>query len=522
MADASTIPVDPGSPAPPPPAPGSTQKKAVSGAALTIASQGVGQGIRLAASVLIARFVTSDVYGVMALVTLVNQALQMLSDVGIGQSIVQHAKGDDERFLRTAWTMQVIRSVVLTAVGIAVAYPVAAYYETQTEPRDLLFPVIVVSVCSLLISGLTPVSMFLATRTLSVARVTAIDIATQLTALGVSLFFAWQLKNVWALVIGNLASALCRMVLAHVLLPRVPLKPCLDPEARRELWKFGKWVWLSTLLTFAAMNADRIMLPKLLEDYALFGLFGIALSLCVVPVEVLQRIGAGILLPAYARTRRDGKIPPEVFDRVAFVTLLAGGVAIAGVVGAGPGFIRLAYKPSFHAAAALIPWLALVAWARVLQVNAGFALLALGQARSTALAAGAKLVALVVLIPAGFWIGREIGGLYTGLIGAIAGTALSEFARYGVFVRDASRAGLRPLGPDTAATARVVAAGGLAFGSHIALSRADAHPALDMMAGGAVAVLVFTPWLWRAWRMVLPSLPIPAFARLASKPSARS
>ena len=55
-------------------------------------------------------------------------------------AIIQSPRGDDERFLNTAWTLSVVRGCALWLLTCALAWPIAWYYH---EP--LLAPLIVVT-----------------------------------------------------------------------------------------------------------------------------------------------------------------------------------------------------------------------------------------------------------------------------------------------------------------------------------------------------------------------------------------
>ena len=490
-----------------------TARKAVSGAAWNVVGQIYQQGLRLVSNVLLARFVTPDVLGTMGIVTQLNQALYMFSDVGIGTSIVNHKKGDDLTFLRTAWTVQIIRSFVITALGMLLSYPFALLFADETHPPDMLFWVTLATTGAMLINGFQSVSFFLCTREWRVARTLFMDLIAQTIGTAVSVALAWHLRNVWALVIGNLLTTLLRTLLSFVMLQKVPLRLCWDEEARKDLLGFGKWIMVSTILTFFANAMDRFLLAKLLGLTA-FGLYNTALMFAMVPIELMLRITVGVLVPVYAKKKDDqNRLSAEVFDRVGFVMLLVSGCLIAGVAATAPGFVRAIYKPDFHAAAAMVPWLAGAAWLRVLHNNAVAAMLAMGRAKSSALGNGLKLAGVMVMVPAGFFLMKEEGSIMPGVIGACVGLALAEALKYVAFTVDASRAGLKPLRADVPGSIQFVVAMALVLGSQWWLRRQGVGPAAEALMCGAVVIAVYLPALYRGGRMVAPHMRLPNFAR---------
>jgi O-antigen/teichoic acid export membrane protein len=88
---------------------------AARGAVWTVAGYGGGQALRFLGNLILTRLLFGEAFGLMALVNVFLQGLQLFSDDGIGPSILPHARGADRRFLDTAWTMQVVRGFVLFA-----------------------------------------------------------------------------------------------------------------------------------------------------------------------------------------------------------------------------------------------------------------------------------------------------------------------------------------------------------------------------------------------------------------------
>ncbi|GEM_PF-571637 len=490
-----------------------TARRAVSGAAWNVVGQVYQQVMRLVSNVLLARFVTADVLGTMAVVTQLNQALYMFSDVGIGTSIVNHKRGGDLTFLRTAWTVQIVRSFVITGLGMLLAYPFAMLFADSTHPVDMLFWVTLATTGAMLVNGFQSVAFFLGTRELRVARVLFMDIVAQTVGTGVSILLAWQLHNVWALVIGNLLTTLLRTLLSYVMLQKLSLRPSWDPESRKELLGFGKWILVSTVLTFFANSMDRFLLAKLL-GLSVFGLYNTALMFAMVPIELMLRITVSVLVPVYSKKKNDqNQLPAEVFDRVGFVMLLVSGCMIAGVAATAPGFIRAVYKPNFHDAALMVPWLAAAAWLRVLHNNAVAAMLAMGRAKSSALGNGLKLAGVLTFVPLGFYLLHVPDKVVPGVIGASIGLAAGEFLKYVAFTIDASKARLKPLRADLPGTIQFLLAMGIVLAGQWWLRRQGAKPTYEAIICGCAVIAVYLPALYRGGRMVAPHMKLPGFVR---------
>ena len=104
----------------------------LTGTVWTTGAYGVGQVLRLATNVALARLLAPELFGIMLIVYSLRTGVELISDVGIGQNIVYNKNADDPDFYNTAWSLQFIRSVVLWLVFLAAAVPLAQFYQSPS------------------------------------------------------------------------------------------------------------------------------------------------------------------------------------------------------------------------------------------------------------------------------------------------------------------------------------------------------------------------------------------------------
>src|SRR3954454_6675790 len=100
------------------------------GAVLTIGTFGVTQAIRLVTNVVLARALAPELFGIMFIVNSLRTGVDLISDLGVGQNIVQNASAEDPDFYNTAWTLQAIRGLLLWFICLAATAPLASFYQT--------------------------------------------------------------------------------------------------------------------------------------------------------------------------------------------------------------------------------------------------------------------------------------------------------------------------------------------------------------------------------------------------------
>lgn len=181
---------------------GSLMQRAIRSTAFTMAGFASSQVLRLGSNLILTRLLFPEAFGLMAMVSVFLMGLNMFSDVGVGPAIMQSKRGDDRDFLNTAWTIQIMRGVLLYIVACALAWPIAQYFG---EPDLTLF--LPVAAITLVVQGLYPTRLETANRHLQAGRVTVIELASQIVSIATALCLAWLLQSVWALVLSGIGVA---------------------------------------------------------------------------------------------------------------------------------------------------------------------------------------------------------------------------------------------------------------------------------------------------------------------------
>ncbi len=275
------------------------KQRAIRGSLWTLSGHATSQLLRLASNLILTRLLFPEAFGLMALVQTFMIGLEMFSDVGIRPSIIQNHRGNDPNFLNTAWTIQAIRGCLLWLGACGIAIPAANFFH---EPM-LVYLLPVVGIGSA-IAGFNSTKLATVNRDLDLARLTILELSSQVIAISVMVAASWVTRSVWGLVIGGLVGSLTTMILSHFALPGPRNSFHWDRQCLEELHRFGRWVFLSTLLTFLAGQGDRLLIARFL-DVRFLGIYTVAISLSRVTAEVINMVGDRVLFPSYAEIIRE-------------------------------------------------------------------------------------------------------------------------------------------------------------------------------------------------------------------------
>ncbi|MGR3635995.1 MAG: oligosaccharide flippase family protein [Shimia sp.] len=384
---------------------------------LTIIGYGGSQALRLASNLILTRLLFPEAFGVMSLVWVFLQGLSNLSDMGVTQSILQSKRGEDRAFLDTAWTIQVIRGLLLLVVTWALAAPAAAFYDAP-ELADIL-PVVGVT---LLIMGLFPTKRDSANRNLVLGRITAIDLSAQVLGLVVGVAVAWITGSVWALVANAVTTVFMQLILYQIFLPGALNKPRWERPAARELIGFGKWIFLSTAAGFLLSQGDKIVLGKYLSLGAL-GVYNIGFFLASFPLLLGGMVTRRIMIPIYRE-----KPPQESAANRANLhrlrMMLSAGLfgLLTGFAVLGVWLVGVLYDPRYALAGGIVVLLAVMQIPQIIALTYDHAALAAGDSRGFFVLASTRAALMIA--------GLILGASAFGLIGALVGQGVAMVLAY--------------------------------------------------------------------------------------------
>lgn len=456
-------------------------KHAVKASVWVIGGFAAGQLLRFLANLVLARLLFPGVFGLAALTFIFIQGLQMFTDVGTGPAIVQSARGDDPVFLDTAWTISCGRGVLIWLVACIIAKPMATFYG-----QPLITQLLPVAALTAALGGFEATALHTAQRHLRADRITMVDLAGQSVGIVANVVLALVYRSlvagddpraIWAIIAGSLLGSVVRLVLSFTIVPGARNRLRMEPVARRLLFGFGRWVFISTLLTFLSGQADRLIFGKLVPLEVL-GVYGIAWNLAQLPTAVTYRLGSLVLFPSYSRVAATGELS-NVYGR-ARLPLLIGAAAVASAfVACGPPMISILYDRRYVEAGWILQLLALSGWFQTLEATNSAALLSNARLSWMASGSAVKLAGMAVLLPLGMYLG--------GFPGAVVGLVASDLLKYLVSALGVAGMGLRGFGVDLALTGALAAVGGigLAAGGAAAAVVHGAH--LPAFAAAAVA-----------------------------------
>jgi len=404
---------------------GRLRKRVLTAGFWSMSGHGAAQLIRLGSNLIMTRLLVPEMFGVMAIVTVVMVGLHLVSDFGATQNIIQSKRGDDPVFLNAVWTTKVIRGFIIWFIALALSGGLYLLNQSGWFTGDtvygnpLLPPVLAVVSFSAVIVGFNSTKLAVAVRLLQQKRMMFLEVGSQIVGILVMVAWAFIDRSIWALVAGWLVGGFTKSLLSHLLLPGVSNRLELNPTACREVIDFGKWMLLSSSIGFFCQSGDRLILGGMIDAETL-GYYSIAYLLINAPRTAFSRLSGMVVFPALCEGYRDNKGEiKRTYYRFRFwidaaVLFITGFLLTAANI-----VVSLLYDERYHDVGPMLQLLSLLLVAQRYAL-ADQIYLAMGKPKLMTLLILIRTLALYGFAPVGFH--------YYGLYGALWAIIGSSFA----------------------------------------------------------------------------------------------
>lgn len=272
-------------------------------------------------------------FGLFGVVLLSMAALRTFSQTGFQSALIRR-QGDPDRYLDTAWSIQLLRGILLAACLALLAPVIGAFFESPE-----VVPLLRVMSLALFIRGFINIGVVYFRKKLQFHKDFLFNALPALLNVVSGVGLALYLRSVWALVYSSLLVNACQVALSFLLHPYKP-RFRLDLEKVRELFGFGKWVLATSILGFIALHGDDAFLGKVLGMTAL-GVYQLAYNISTIGIRELSITINRVIFPSYSLMQSDRRRMRRACLRTLGVTVLLITPIAAGVAAVAPMFVEV-------------------------------------------------------------------------------------------------------------------------------------------------------------------------------------
>ena len=256
-----------------------------------------GRGLGMVRVVILARILSTEAFGLVAVAILVVEFLDRISVTGFTTALVQR-KGEIEEYLDTVWVLNIVRGLLLGVV-IFLSAPFAVFLFDVPEAA----PIIKIMALAPVIRGFTSPGVIYFIKELEVRKRFIWEISSVIAEMAVAITFAVILRNAWAIVLGILAGRIISLAVSFFIHPYRPHLRFKYQQAK-ELFSFGIWVLLFSLFFYFSTRFDSLYVGRLFGTSAL-GIYTMAYTVIRPVADEMVQIANVIVFPAYAKIQEN-------------------------------------------------------------------------------------------------------------------------------------------------------------------------------------------------------------------------
>ena len=255
------------------------------------------QGIQFGVSVALARLLTPNDFGTIALLYLFVGIAGLFVDTGFSMALIQQPEITKEDESSVFWFNVCAGAVVAVALGVA-SRPIAAFYRIP-----VLVPLTYVMAVNLFVTTLSSVHFTLMTRALDFKTQAKIGLAASLVSGAVAVIMAWRGAGVWALATQVLLSTVVTTALAWGLHNWRPMLRFSLASLRR-LFRFSAYLFIYFSLDTIYSKLYTIVIGKLYSAREL-GLYSRADGTAKMPMALMTGVVQRASFPIFASVSGD-------------------------------------------------------------------------------------------------------------------------------------------------------------------------------------------------------------------------
>jgi O-antigen/teichoic acid export membrane protein len=278
---------------------GDLKRCSVRSGALTLGSQAVLLVMHTASVIIMARLLTPEDYGVIAMVTAITGFANLFNELGLSSATIQKSEINHRQVSALFWINVMVGASLMLVVG-ALSPAIAWFYKqpvliTVTLALSVTFP----------LTSLGAQHRALLNRQMRFGRLAVINITAMLTSILTGMMVALLGGGYWALVVSTVTMALSGTL--GVWIAGVRFKPhCwgLKDSGIKDLVRFGSNVTAFDVVNYFHRNLDNVLIGRVWGAQQL-GLYSRAYSLLLLPITNLRGPLNAVAFPALSRLQNN-------------------------------------------------------------------------------------------------------------------------------------------------------------------------------------------------------------------------
>ena len=304
--------------------------------------------LQFVSQIWLARLISPAEYGLVAMVTPILSFTSILSDLGVGMSLIQQRWISQSQISALFWFNAAI-SLLISLALIALSPLVGLLYH---EPKTIPITIALAGLFFANTLGVHPSAILV--REMRLARRAVIESAQYVVGITVGILTAIAGCSYWSLIYLQMASTATGLLLIWWSAGWLPSRPRWDPSIKRTL-RFGASLTVSNIAVYFSMSADNMIVGAVNGKVAL-GLYDKAYRLVVAPLSQMSSPIGRVAIPLLSRLDSEPERYASAFKKMMQIPNL---ICIPGLVCGmflAPQLVHLFLGPTWGGISPVFSW----------------------------------------------------------------------------------------------------------------------------------------------------------------------
>ena len=253
--------------------------------------------LELFRSIILARLLLPEVFGVMGIIQLLRQGIQQFSQTSFNDAII-FRKSEIDESINTAWILNIFRGLLLCVLLFVLSPQIASFFE-----EDILDIGIKILGVVFIFDGLYNPNMVLYRKNINLKNIAILNLITNTLGIIIVIILAYYLRNVWALLIGIVFTSFIGMCLSYFIAIKKP-ELSFNRKLAWELFHYGKYITGAGIVYFLTIRLDDMLVGKFLGMQEL-GFYINAYFFASLPSTHIHSILSPLIFPVYSHYNQD-------------------------------------------------------------------------------------------------------------------------------------------------------------------------------------------------------------------------
>lgn len=241
----------------------------------------VNRLIGFASTLILARVLVPDDFGVVAAASIVTGLFHVLAVVGTDQYLIRRKEIKYSEY-NTGWTINIIMKSISSLAIFLLAEPISLFMEDER-----LFLVLQVSCIVPLLHGFINIGMVMYEKEYNYRPKFILLFSSRIVGFIVKISLAIHMRSYWVFIIAEIVEATILMFGSFIL---HKFRPRFSLAGWRQQWVFSQWILLKSIFVFLRFRVDNIFISKYLPLESL-GVYTVGKEVATLPAgQIIEPI----------------------------------------------------------------------------------------------------------------------------------------------------------------------------------------------------------------------------------------